>query len=744
MNKSRLLLLREDMALNESSFDIVPSAMDIFRDFESDETYLKTETISTHSGLLINNRVYPGVNMRRSVKTWLTPDKGGTAAYERPMLLNHDLFGKAIGRVVGAKFTATAQGNAFKNDFLTPMVIDRGEPNDIMGTGYISTTSILTDQDAIAGVLKGEYKSTSVSFNTDKAICSICGSDFLQGNKYCGHWPGDTYDVEVKDGKKTKVVRMFCFAITGNMVFREQSYVNAPADAAAQTVKMEKISLDNVDGECYSIRTVSDNASIASVTLCDSEGNSISRELLNFGEELMTTQAKKSGKTVIAVNSDIKDAITRDILSDEPETSIDDNASDGTDNSTDQDTTPAEKIESKEEPANSDADDSSEADVSLSDEDFALANVARSMGTCLLDADSDELSAVLSDSKIEGEGHTHRVITIKDGDTLFGTTYDFEGDGADHFHVVENEDAVTRGANTGPDHTHEFELVENKWDTPDAETLKTLVEKLDSLEEDDKLSDEQKKVLVDNKDFCGPNRSFPVTDKFHVGAAFRLLPRYKGRSDVKSRIASKLRDFGGTMGYFEDTTDTSKEEREEAESKVTTGDDSLLADYVRKSADLGNEVSQLKGQLSDKTEEVKALTDASVETHKMLNKALAQQLVIARWVLDKDDTIRVKDAEAFDGLIEKYAGRSAESLVDSINDLVAELDIYLRDHRGGINTKILNSTREKIEEDETKKQVVKNEDKTNMKSNIKVKKPVRKTAVESLTDDLQDESRSRP
>ncbi len=743
MGKSRLLLLQEDMALNESSFDFVPSAMSMFQDAEEDQSFLKVETISTHSGLLINNRCYPGVNMRRSVKTWLTADKGGTAEYERPMLVNHNHYGKAIGRITAAKFTATAKGSAFKNDFLTPVVIDRGEKVSMPGSGFITTESILTDQDAIEAVLKGEFKSTSVSFSTDKAICSICGNDYLgDGDRWCGHWPGNSYDIEVKVGKKTKTVSMFCYAITGIMYFREQSYVNMPADAAAQTVKMEKINLDNVDGDCYSIRTVSDNASLASVTLCDSEGNSISRELLNVGEESMAEKAKGSDKTVVAVAGEVKDEITRKILEDLGETSLDDGNADESNKGTNQDSTPAGKANSNEEPANSEADESANADVSLSDDEFALANVARSMGTCLLDAESSELTATLSDSEIEGEDHTHRVITIKDGEALLGMTYDFEGDGSDHFHVVEDEKTVTRGANTGPDHNHEFALADNEWDTPDAETLSNLVEKLDSLEEDDKLSDEQKKILANSKDFCGPNRSFPVTDKFHVGASFRLLPRYKGRADVKSRIASKLRDFGKEMGYFEDASDTNAEGQGDPKVPADASTDKLLADYVRKSADLENEVSQLKDQLSDKTEEAKTLTDASVETHEMLNKALAQSLVITRWVLDKDDTIRVKDAEAFDGLMDKYSGRSAESLADSINDLVAELDIYLRDHRGGINKRILNSTREKIEEDESQKQTIKPKDATNTsaaKAAPRVKSQVKKSAVASLSDDLRDE-----
>ena len=733
MAKSRLLLLQEDMALDVSSFDIKPAAITTFEDSEHEGQALRVETITTHSGMLINNRVYPGINMRKSVGTWVVPDNGGTAEYDRPVLLNHNTDSKPIGRVVSAKFTPLKKGNEFNKDFLTPVVIDRGKKSDDLGSGYITTVSVITDEDAIKAILRGEYKTVSSSFTTNLAICSICGCDYLATDKWCGHWPGETYEIEVptgKDAKKTKTVKMFCFAITGDLYYREWSYVNVPADAAAQTTKMEKITLDNGSDECYLLKTYSDNAKFSSVTLCDTDGNSLSQELLNLGEVNMDNQAKETGKTIIAVNTDIADAIAKK-LSDEPEV-VEDAVLDVDD--ANQDSTPAGEDLGDEEPANSKAKDSTDADVGLSDDEFALANVARSMGTCLLNGDSSELSANLFDTEVIGEGHNHRVIIQKDGDTFYGWTYDHDGEGADHYHVVESDKLITRGANTGPDHTHEFTAEAQDWDIPDHETLVALVEKLTKLEADGKLSDAQQELL-NSKNHCGPNRSFPVPDKDHVAASFRLLGRYKGRADVKSRIVSKVRKDAKDMGYFEVTSDT---EQIDKGTEETVGNDQLLADWVRKATDLETQVASLKDQLSDKADEIKDLTDASVAVHQTLNTTLAHQLVVTKWILDKDDTLRIKDEGEFSALVDKYAERSPDSLRDSINDLVAELDIYLRDHRGGINKRILSTTQKKVEDDDSQKQVVKAVDKTNTKSKTSVKKsrPARKPVLESLGDDL--------
>lgn len=460
----------------------------------------------------------------------------------------------------------------------------------------------------------------------------------------------------------------------------------------------------------------------------------------------MADQATETGKTVIAVNAEVADKIAKDVL---PPEDTKDIKSDTTASSNEKDSqvsTPAGETKVTEQPANSGAKDSTEADVGLSDDEFALANVARSLGTCLLKGDSTELrSKLFNDILTDNEQrHGHRIVVQKDGTTIRGHTYEFKGEGTDHSHVIEFElgtDGVvsgkTRSANTGPDHQHQFKIERNDWpwSVPDHETLTKLVEKLEKLEQDGKLPESQTKLLA-SKQFCGPNRSFPCTDKAHVQAALSLLPRFKGNTDVQSRIMSSVSKRLVELAI--DIDQNVKKVEIAKETTVPAISAPAPSDQNTKVAELEGEIKALKAQLSDKTEEVKGLTDASARLHKSLNTSLAQQLVVVKWVLDKEDSRKVKDESALNELVAKLSQRSADSLRDSIEDLIPELDIYLRDHRGGINKRILSTTKQKITEDVSAKQVVKAADQTNQqkKSSVVRSKPVEKPAAEQLSKDL--------
>jgi len=66
-----------------------------------------------------------------------------------------------------------------------------------------------------------------------------------------------------------------------------------------------------------------------------------------------------------------------------------------------------------------------------------------------------------------------------------------------------------------------------------------------------KLTTKTRKALKSST-FCGPNRSFPVPDCKHVGAAKAYLGRSKFSADVKKRIAAcinrKAKSLGCTPG----------------------------------------------------------------------------------------------------------------------------------------------------------------------------------------------------
>jgi len=161
---------------------------------------------ASHSGTLINNRVYPPQGMIKGVKSWTKP-------YKKPVLTNHNEDADPVGRVIKARYVKTPR--AIESSDYTPVL----KPSD--GYGYIDLTLKITDQEAIQKVLDGRYETVSVRMSTDHAYCSVCNEDWADGGP-CDHMPGKKYD-----GK-------LAYITTGDLSYREVSFVNIPADEFAK------------------------------------------------------------------------------------------------------------------------------------------------------------------------------------------------------------------------------------------------------------------------------------------------------------------------------------------------------------------------------------------------------------------------------------------------------------------------------------------------------------------------------
>jgi len=133
---------------------------------------LRTLTRATHSGALLNQRVYPGIRMRDSVGSWVTPERGGTASYDKPILINHNQedANSAIGRVRAAQYTQLKHGDEFLFDFKRPAT---GRDH---GSGYIVLEGLITCQDSIPKILDGRYQTVSTGQRPDAALCNLFGS----------------------------------------------------------------------------------------------------------------------------------------------------------------------------------------------------------------------------------------------------------------------------------------------------------------------------------------------------------------------------------------------------------------------------------------------------------------------------------------------------------------------------------------------------------------------------------------
>ena len=202
---------------------------------------LKVQIVATHSGYLINNRVYPGPRVKASYKTFTSKGNGGSADYDRPVLLHHQSgmgwseAADPIGRVVGVDFVQLKQGAGFEKDYLQP---DMGKGN---GSGYVLLDVVISDPDAIQKVLDGRYSTVSIGAMPEDYYCSVCGSSYKTGG--CNHMPGETY--EVKEDKKKKSKKVTCYLITGNLDYLEVSFVNVPADPKAKVKSVKDAHIQN-------------------------------------------------------------------------------------------------------------------------------------------------------------------------------------------------------------------------------------------------------------------------------------------------------------------------------------------------------------------------------------------------------------------------------------------------------------------------------------------------------------------
>jgi len=185
---------------------------------------LKARIDATHSGVLTNLRVYPGVKVAKGYKTFFSKMNGGDAEYDKPVLKHHDQHDDPIGRVVGATYTKYKSGKDFDEDFSNP------DPFGTRGSGVVTIDALITDPDSIRKIIDGRFVSVSAGHSTDAAYCSVCGDSILT----CNHLPGKRYDSEgdptaSDDGN-------LCYAITNDMTYNEVSFVNLPAQPTAKLI----------------------------------------------------------------------------------------------------------------------------------------------------------------------------------------------------------------------------------------------------------------------------------------------------------------------------------------------------------------------------------------------------------------------------------------------------------------------------------------------------------------------------
>lgn len=256
---------------------LIDDAFKVFKDSAKDKRVLQLDTIATHSGKVINDRVYPGKYVKDGAKTFFKNAEGAT--YNKPFLKNHERSGDPIGRVISADYKNISTGSKWFQDYLAP------SPE---GSGYLITTSQIQDDDSIEKFLDGRYATVSISGEMDGAFCSTCTkqhgtlvsiwSNFKNAEDEdcsCEHFPGKVYKINDELGSEKNYI------ITGKLSYDELSQVNVPADDQATHVMMKLVQDSKKNGadqliSLYdNVKVVDPIISIARFSICDAQGKSI-------------------------------------------------------------------------------------------------------------------------------------------------------------------------------------------------------------------------------------------------------------------------------------------------------------------------------------------------------------------------------------------------------------------------------------------------------------------------------------
>lgn len=194
---------------------------------------LKVIMNATHSGTVVNRRVYPGKHMQDGADSWVYP-------YSKPVLNDHPsmggLFGggtkpNVLGRIDKAEYVRLVDEEHWQSDWKHPGVGD-------LGSGFTRLYTSITDKDAIEGVMSGRLLTVSTGQFTDKLTCSICGSNHMHDG--CEHPPGTYIDIESDRKNGVKGGRYLAYGITGKLKYDHVAFVNTPGSPFAAVVHMDE------------------------------------------------------------------------------------------------------------------------------------------------------------------------------------------------------------------------------------------------------------------------------------------------------------------------------------------------------------------------------------------------------------------------------------------------------------------------------------------------------------------------
>lgn len=632
------------MKLSWSDTTIIkPHVSDAGRNFydnvmgvKTGKLFLETKVRATHSGHLITGRCYTGWGMRSGTPTWFDMARGGKAGFDKPVIVDHDMATPPLGRVVFAEFTQLKTGDAWLSDWKAP---ETGPGK--MGSGYVTTTSHIFDQDCMTMIMDGRYSTVSTRQVADDAWCNVCGTQFADG---CEHEIGKVYD------------SVLCYAVCGLLDYVEMSFVNSPRQPNAKVMSFKEMRDALVEKDAKGVVYVGDckyEAVVDSWTALRSQNDY--DITINLADSNMPSIGTITGRTQISMSTvaEPKKVILAGF--DEARQAA------------------GEVVATKPQDAAASTEEVKATPEVKKELDFEFANLAR------LWKDHLDLKEPMIDGAYimgitdKSSGHAHVLEGFLDtkNKVFRGNTFGAGQGKVDQSHShsvwVENMDlnegavkGETRSATAGTDHIHTFSATMS-----DAAELRgTLISGIDAINEAINVLEERvNKDTLDssNKEkLLGGEKTKITWDTAHFKAALRLMGRLS-----QSKRHEVLADM-----YASGLMTKDEEETEMEKSTVDKLVSDLLADKTKLTAQLADAV-----QLADSKE---------AERQKLLDENVGLKTA----VLNLKATLVVDAREKLSGTKLEDAARKA-AITDLATKDEAALDAL-------VNAELLGNVRKEV------------------------------------------------
>lgn len=648
---------------------------------------LRVRMAATHSGTVINNRMYLPDKMRLGATTFVTP-------FAKPVLITHDEDSDPIGRVVDVRYVDVSgvvrntlvESGAIKdsdtsvseksfdcfvsgdaplldNVEVARKLYSSGAINgdEYRGLGYIEIFFDVMDEEAAKKFLNGLYLTGSVGLRTNEAYCSVCKQNYLVDGP-CEHIPGQEYD------------GMKCFLITGDLKYDHFAVVNDPADVHSQVIELIR------NGASEKINVEASDCSTNIDVYLDWQGE---------GKEGNEMSISDSTEAV----ADLETAITSEAVAEVADTALASGEAGGDRQ------VAAETVDAAAEGVELAVSDGADEVTVILGSLMDGKEISEEDSLKLYDAMTKDFEAAL-DGEVDWERISQEMETYASA---------LEGEDEDLDDAAKSPKEKPGGSNAGeyktgpfcgpsgkaPKGTYPVNTLKRAKaalayarNAPDPAGIKKCVcrhwgKKLPSCQKGSKdslckvkLSREQLKDLPVSA-FCGPCRSFPVVDEAHYFAAIDLLGAYAGEGD-KSKILACIERKGKLFECVEEVVEPVEfvnSRYEEAElrqiydglkNKFEPECTPCVESLEREKEKLLAEIEKLESQVisfRNSAEESEAKYLVSLEDLSLAQDRVEQELAVAKAV--KVDYL---------ALLKTLAGKD----VDTSDKMTDQLDVDIK------------------------------------------------------------------